>query len=127
MLSCVQHKLPKACGTSPGNGLGVKRRFDNGQVFQFEWQAVSFECLFEDGHVKVARAHNVAYRTAQLSAITVDELLHHVVIGHLDNGRYSAKSFNEHLFWETGINVRHVTIGSRPKVFFRIVLFEQTV
>ena len=32
-----------------------------------------------------------------------------------------------HLFWEGGVNVRHVTVGCIPKVFFRIVLFEQTV
>ena len=35
VFSCGVHKLPEACGTHAGSGLGVHGGFDNGEVFQF--------------------------------------------------------------------------------------------
>ena len=65
-LGSCQHELPEACCAYGADGRGVEGRLDDGQVFQFERQAIIIKGFFEDGHVEIASAEHIGNAAAQV-------------------------------------------------------------
>ena len=63
----------------------------------------------------------------EFATVTVDKLLHHIVIRQLDDGWYSAETVNIYLFLINRIDIFHLTVVIFNKIFFRHVEIHQTV
>ncbi len=72
--------------------VGVEGRLDDRQIFELEGKVVSLECLLKDWHIEIACAQHIAHRAAELAAVAVDKLLHHIVVRHLDDGGQTLES-----------------------------------
>ena len=129
LLARSEHELPKTGSPHTRHGLRVEGRLDDGQVLQLQRQPVGLKGFLEDRHVEVAGSQHVADGVAQTAAVTLDELLHHLVVGHVHNGRQAAQTVNVHLAVEGGvlgcraavavltqIGLRHIEVHQRVQV-----------
>ena len=122
-----QHELPQAHSTGAGDRRGVERRLYDGQIFQFERQAVEVEGFLEDGYIHIARAEHHRHRIAQAAAVAVDELLHNIIIGHLHHHGQAAQAFLIHLGRILGVDVRVFARRVGIEIFLHLPLAEQRV
>ena len=127
LLACVQHKLPKACCSHTRHGVGVESRLDDGQIFKLQGQTIAFERFLENGHVEVLCAEHEAHGAAQVSAVTVYQLLHHFVIRHLHDRRYAAEALFVHLFLIHGVDVGLVAVDIALEISLRVVHTQEAV
>ena len=104
------HKLPKTSSTSARDSLGIQGRLDDRQVFQFKRKLIGFQGFFENGNIEIGSAQHVADGVTKASAITVDELLYHVVVNHLHDIGKAQQTADIFLLGIDRIDVAHVTV-----------------
>ena len=104
------HKLPKTSSTSTRDSLGIQGRLDDRQVFQFKRKLIGFQGFFENGNIEIGSAQHVADGVTKASAITVDELLYHVVVNHLHDIGKAQQTADILFLGIDRIDVAHVTV-----------------
>ena len=109
------------------DGTGVERRLDDRQVLQFQWQAIHVKCLFEDGHVEIAGAKHIRDRAAQVTAILVDKLLHHIVICQFHHSRDATQAVDVDFLFKDRIDIRVLAIRVGNEIFACIPLPQKAV
>ena len=92
LFACAYHELPKTYGSGSAHGCGVECALDDGQVSQFQRHLVAFEGFLEDGVVEIAGTQQNGHGVAQAVAVEVDVLLHHIVVGHVDDVGQAAQA-----------------------------------
>ena len=127
LLTGGEHELPQPGSAYMRHGVGVETRLNDGQVFQFERQAVGFECFLEDGHIEVAATEHDADRLATVFRVAVDEFPHNVVVGHFHHGGQLAQTQFINIVFKIGVFVGAVAVGIGLQVGLRGVEFEQAV
>ena len=108
-------------------GQGVECRLDEGQILQFKRQTVVVQRFFENGYVEVARPQHVGHRASQASAVLVNKLLHHGVVGHFHHHGQSAQAVLILLVRKGGVVVRVYARRVGVEVFLRHPGCEQRV
>ncbi len=78
-----EHNLPQAGGAGTRHGVGVERRFDYGEIFQFDGEPFAFERFLEDRHVVEAHAEHAFHKAALFAGVHVDVGAHNRVEGEL--------------------------------------------
>ncbi|CDA42986.1 unknown [Prevotella sp. CAG:5226] len=126
-LARSQHELPQAHCTGRTLGAGLECRLNDGQILQFERQAIVVERLLKYGYVKVSGAQSVRHGAAQASAVLVDKLLHHLVVRHLHHHRQAAQTLLILLGGEGRVVVGVDTRGVGVEILFGHPLSQQRV
>ena len=125
LLTGGQHKLPESRGTHARDGVGVQTRLNDRQIAQFERHVVGFQCLFKDGHVEVACSQPEAYGAAQPGGIAVDELAHHLIVGHFHDVGQTTQATDVFLIRIFGIFVAVVAVAVGCQIHLRIIELQQ--
>ena len=127
LLTCSQHKLPQTGSPYPRHCLWIQRRLNHWQVLQLQRKVIGFECFLENGNIEIGGAQHIAHRMAQAAAVTVDKLLNHLVIGHLNHSGQTSQTVDIYLLVESGVLGARLAVVVLTKIGLRHVKVHQRV
>ena len=121
------HKLPKPHSTHAGDGLRIECRLDDGKILQLQRQVISLQCFLKDRNIEVLRAQHVSHGMTQFTRVSVDELLHDVVVRHLDDGRQLTQPLHIDLGGVSAVDVRHIAVGIAGQIVLGLIDLSRAV